>query len=74
MRENIEYKINEFIIFCIEIYKEKKNRNGKEVYSLFEKYNVFDYLYEGYDVLHTQGEEWIINDIDEYLKNRGYEN
>ena len=74
MREDIEYKINEFIIFCIEIYKEKKNRNGKEVYSLFEKYNVFDYLYEGYDVLHTQGEEWIINDIDEYLKNRGYEN
>ena len=54
--------------------KEKHGLNGKEAYSLFERYNVFDYLSEGYDVLHTQGEEWIINDIDVYLKNRGYKN
>ncbi len=74
MKEDIEYKINEFIIFCLESYKERQGLSGKETYSIFEKYNVFDYLVEGYAVLHTQGEEWIINDIDEYLKNRGYKN
>lgn len=72
MGKDIEYKINEFIIFCIEVYKEENKLSGKEVYNLFEKYKVMDYLHDGYDVLHTQGDEWIMNDIDEYLKNRGY--
>ena len=72
MGDNVEYKINEFVIFCLESYKEKESLPGKEVYDLFEKYKVFDYLRDGYDMLHTQGSEWLMNDIDEYLKNRGY--
>lgn len=35
---------------------------------LFEKYGVLDYLSENFDVLHTVGENYIVNDIDEYLK------
>ncbi len=72
MGEDIEYKINEFIIFCIELYKEKEKMTGKDTYDLFKKYGLLDYLHDGYDVLHTQGDGWIMNDIDEYLKNRGY--
>lgn len=68
----MEKKINDFIVFCIEIYKSKKSLNGKETYKIFEEYGVLKYLREGYGVLHTQGDNWIINDIDEYLKNRGY--
>ena len=66
----MEKKINDFIIFCMEIYKNKEKITGSEVYSLFEKYKVFDYLSDGYDMLHTQGSEWLINDIDEYLEVR----
>jgi len=69
----MEKKINDFIIFCMEMYKAKKRLNGKEVYKIFENYKVFDYLQEGYEVLHTQGDGWIINDIDEFLKIRGYD-
>lgn len=72
MEKSEEFKINEFVIFCIEIYKAKKNLSGKQVYNIFEKYNLFDYLQDGYDILHTQGEEWLIQDIDEFLKVRGY--
>lgn len=68
----MEKKINDFIVFCIEIYKAEKGLSGEKVYEIFEKYEVLDYLYEGYDVLHTQGDRWIVNDICEYLKNRGY--
>lgn len=32
---------------------------------------VIDYLKEGFDVLHTQGKDWVIEDIDKYLENRG---
>ncbi len=56
----------------MEIYKSKKSITGKEVYELFEKYGVLNYLQEGYEVLHTQGDSWIIDDIDEFLKFRGY--
>ena len=68
----MEKKINDFIVFCMEIYKSKKSMTGKEVYELFEKYGVLNYLQEGYEVLHTQGDGWVIRDIDEFLKIRRY--
>lgn len=68
----MEKKINDFIVFCMEAYKVKENLNGKEIFDLFEKYKVFDYLQDGYDMLHTQGESWLMNDIDEFLKTKGY--
>lgn len=68
----MEKKINDFVVFCLEAYKFEKKLSGKEVYELFEKYGVIKYLQEGYDVLHTQGDKWLMNDIDEFLKIRGY--
>ena len=72
MGDNMEKKINDFIVFCIEAYKVKNKLTGQDVYDLFEKYDVLGYLYDGYDVLHTQGDGWLMNDIEEYLKIRGY--
>lgn len=37
---------------------------------LFKKYNVFHYLTTCYDVLHTTGREYIMEDIDIYIKAR----
>lgn len=68
----MDKKINDFIIFCLESYKSNYNLSGNYVYNIFEKYDLFNYLKEGYDVLHTQGQDYIINDIDIYLKNRGF--
>ena len=72
MGDDMEKKINDFIVFCMEIYKSKKSMTGKEVYELFEKYGVLNYLQEGYEVLHTQGDSWLVNDIEEFLDVRGY--
>ncbi len=59
-----------FIAFCIESYKEHKHTNAGEVIFLFKKYGVIDYLTQGFDVLHTQGREYIMSDIDRYIDNR----
>ena len=67
-------KINDFIVFCVEVYKVDKDMTGKEVYDLFFKYGVLDYLKNGYEMLHTQGDAWIVNDIDKFLLVRGYNN
>ncbi len=63
MEVNMDKKINDFIIFCMEVFKEENNLTGKEVYELFNEYGVFKYLHDGYDMLHTQGDGWLINDI-----------
>lgn len=74
MEKSLEKKINEFVIFCLEIYKTKHNMEGKQVYKIFKDYKVIEYLESGYDVLHTQGDSWLMNDIEEYLEIHGYKN
>lgn len=38
----------------------------------FDHHGVIDFLRSGYDVLHTQGREYILSEIDVFLKNRGW--
>lgn len=38
-----------------------------QVAELFGRYGVFDYIEKYYDVLHTMGTEYIMNDIDEFI-------
>lgn len=61
-----------FTVFCLENYKMHRNLSGKQVLDIFDRYGVFDYIREFYDVLHTTGYNYINNDIDIYLKSRGY--
>ena len=56
----------------MENYKRHRNLSGSEVFKLFDRYKVFDYIHEFYDVLHTTGHNYINNDIDIYLNSRGY--
>ncbi len=57
-----------FKTFCIEQYKSKHNLSGGKTVELFDKYNVLDYLESCYDVLHTTGAQYLVEDIDLYLQ------
>lgn len=59
-----------FIVLCIEEYKNSKGMSGKDVVDLFNKYSVFEYIRSFYEVLHTTGTKYIINDIDLYINSR----
>ena len=59
-----------FISFCIEQYMNEKGMNEDEVITLFSKYNVFDYLKDYFEVLHTQSKQWIVADIEEFINRR----
>ena len=60
-----------FAVFCLENYKIHRNLTGYETSKLFERYGVFDYIREFYDVLHSTGHNYVNNDIDIYLNARG---
>ncbi len=56
-----------FISFCIEQYKVTKGLTGENTVILFNKYHVMEYLYDCYEVLHTQGHRWLLEEIDEFI-------
>ena len=60
----------DFKAFCIEVYKASHGLTGKEVIELFTRYGVLDYIDDFYDTLHTQGEAYIISDLEQYISVR----
>ena len=61
-------KRGDFLIYCVETYKNAKHLTGKEVATLFSQYNVWDYVYSCYEALHTTGANYIVQDIDLYIE------
>ena len=51
-----------FMVLCVEEYKNQKGLTGKEVMTLFNKYSVCEYIQDFYEVLHTTGAKYIVND------------
>lgn len=63
-------KEGNFLIYCVEQYKNAKALNGKQISALFTKYNVWDYIYSCFEALHTTGTNYIVEDIDLYIEAR----
>lgn len=59
-----------FLSFCIEQYKADKGISGSESAEILARYGVLDYLVDHYEVLHTQSRQWILEDIDDFIKLR----
>ena len=64
------YECGKFTVFCAEQYKLRKNLTGRQLTSLFQRYDVWDYLFSCYEALHTTGTNYIIADIDQYIQER----
>ena len=63
-------KTLEFKAFCFEAYRADKKLTGRETINLFKKYGVLDYIDACYNVLHTTGRDYIIEDIDIFIDAR----
>ena len=60
-------KESDFLIYCMERYRYFKGLSGVEVAKLFEKYDVYTYVIKYFEALHTMGDHYIIQDIDDYI-------
>ena len=63
----------EFAVFCIENVADALGKPSDSVYrALTGEGDVLNqYIVPSYDVLHTQGREYIVNDIREVMEERG---
>ena len=67
MLEN-DMKHLEFVVYCIETYKTRKDANGKSVFNMLNEKGAIQYIDDNYDALHTDGDDEIIWNIEEYLR------
>lgn len=62
----------EFVVYMIHACANKWNLSPKQVYSKLQETGCIDeYLVPNYDILHTQGSAYLVDDIREYLRIRG---
>lgn len=66
-KKDKELDIAYFLSFCMEQYKNKHQMSGEEIATLFEQYGVLSYLKDNFEVLHTQGHRWLMEEIDELI-------
>ena len=60
-------KQGDFLIYCVETYKNAKHLTGRQVAELFTRYDVWVYVYSCFEALHTTGANYIVEDIDLYM-------
>ncbi len=65
MKTNIE---NDFLVYVIEEYKFLEHKTSREVIKLFSKHNVFNYVLQHYNALHTMGGRAIVDDVNLLMK------
>ena len=63
-------KILLFQMFCAENYRETKNISAKETLLLFSNHGIFEFLYENFEMLHTQDTEYILDTIITYINKK----
>ena len=65
--------ILEFVVFCIENVADALGTSSGTVYRALSGDDgiLSQYIVPSYDVLHTQGKEYIVDDILEVMKERG---
>ena len=70
--ENCNIKEMEFVVFIINKLADYLKKPVPEVYKVLKDTDILDgYIIECYDVLHTLGGEYLMEDITELLKERG---
>lgn len=60
----------EFYTYCLEKYALAKEIGGLQAFALFKEHNVDDFLIDHYDLLHTQGTEYVIDEIQRLINKK----
>lgn len=60
----------EFYAYCIEAFAREEKISGIRTWALFKEAGVDDFLIDNYDLLHTQGTEYVLDDIRRILNRK----
>ena len=60
----------EFYAYCLEKYALSKGLTGLQALAVLKRYGADDFLLDHYDLLHTQGTGYVIDEIDRLIRRR----
>lgn len=61
-----------FSIFILYSLAEKWKKTPSAVYKILNSTGILDnYIIAGYDILHTQGKEYLVEDITDFVREKG---
>ena len=69
-RRDVPKDVFEFYTYCLENYATCKGISGMRAWLLFKESGADEYIRDNYDLLHTQGLEYILDDIQRYVNRR----
>lgn len=71
-RQNREVpkEVFEFYTYCLENYAIRKQMSGIRAWVLFKESGADEYVIDNYDLLHTQGLEYVLDDILRFINRR----
>lgn len=68
----MDRKVLEFVTFCISSLSLHLNLTQKEIYRKLKNSGIlYGYIVPSYDVLHTFGSRYLIEELTEYMKKKG---
>lgn len=69
-KRELPSKVIQFYTYCLENYAVRKGISGMRAWLLFKEMGADEYITSNYDLLHTQGLEYILDDIQRYINRR----
>lgn len=68
----MDRKVLEFVTYCISSLSLHLNLTQKDIYRKLKDSGIlYGYIVPSYDVLHTFGSRYLIEDLTEYMKKKG---
>lgn len=69
-RRDVSKEVFEFYTYCLENYAIRKRISGMRAWLCFKESGADEYIIDNYDLLHTQGMDYILDDIQRYINRR----
>ena len=60
----------DFYTYCLENYAIRKHISGMRAWVIFKESGADKYILDNYDLLHTQGLEYVLDDIQRFMNRR----
>ena len=67
---NITHEQFDFYTYCLENYAIRKRISGMRAWVIFKESSADKYVIDNYDLLHTQGLDYVLDDIQRFINRR----
>ena len=68
--QSVPKEVFDFYTYCLENYAIRKQISGMRAWVIFKESGAYEYIISNYDLLHTQGLEYLLDDIQRIINRR----